>query len=126
LPLRILTEAFSCIPSAQPEDYLANPMTLLGLRGHPYYFNMSALVQFVAQAQPMFQNPGAGPTFFHLVPQHERDQAKSRRKHKTRCRSPGWKQRAEARESPGQEPAHWDEDLYGPPDPRLLRLSQSP
>ena len=110
-------------------------MTLLGLRGHPYYFNMSALVQFVAQAKPMFQNPGAGPTFFHLVPQHERDQAKSRRKHKTRCRSPGWKQRADARERAadslgawmeGMDAAHWDEDLYGPPDPRLLRLSQFP
>ena len=52
-------------------------MTLLGLRGHPYYFNMTAMVQFVARAQPI-TIPGSGPMFSYYVPEHERAQAKSR------------------------------------------------
>ena len=51
VPLQILQRSFLILPPAKPEEYLLNPITLLGLRDHPFYFNAMALQQYLSQTE---------------------------------------------------------------------------
>ena len=93
VPLWILQRSFLVLPSAKPEDYLQNPITLLGLRNHPYYFNTRALQQFLSETEQVVHIPGSAPMFAYHVGKEEQKQSRDRRREKRRARPAGWKNR---------------------------------
>ena len=93
VPLWILQRSFLVLPSAKPEDYLQNPITLLGLRNHPYYFNTRALQQFLSETEQVVHIPGSAPMFAYHVGKEEQKQSRDRRREKRQARPAGWKNR---------------------------------
>ena len=93
VPLQILQRSFLILPPAKPEEYLLNPITLLGLRDHPFYFNAMALQQYLSQTEAPVNIPGSGPMFAYRVGEEEQAQSKARRRQKRHARPAGWKDR---------------------------------
>ena len=93
VPLQILQRSFLILPPAKPEEYLLNPITLLGLRDHPFYFNAMALQQYLSQTEAPVNIPGSGPMFAYRVGEEEQAESKARRRQKRHARPAGWKDR---------------------------------
>ena len=93
VPLQILQRSFLILPPAKPEEYLLNPITLLGLRDHPFYFNAMALQQYLSQTEAPVHIPGSAPMFAYRVGEEEQAQSKARRRQKRHARPAGWKDR---------------------------------
>ena len=93
VPLQILQRSFLILPPAKPEEYLLNPITLLGLRDHPFYFNAMALQQYLSQTEAPVNIPGSGPMFAYRVGEEEQAESKARRRQKRHARPEGWKDR---------------------------------
>ena len=93
VPLQILQRSFLILPPAKPEEYLLNPITLLGLRDHPFYFNAMALQQYLSQTEAPVNIPGSGPMFAYRIGEEEQAESKARRRQKRHARPEGWKDR---------------------------------
>ena len=89
VPLQILQRSFLILPPAKPEEYLLNPITLLGLRDHPFYFNAMALQQYLSQTEAPVHIPGSAPMFAYRVGEEEQAQSKARRRQKREARPAG-------------------------------------
>ena len=93
VPLQILQRSFLILPPAKPEEYLLNPITLLGLRDHPFYFNAMALQEYLSQTEAPVNIPGSGPMFPYRIGEEEQAESKARRRQKRHARPEGWKDR---------------------------------
>ena len=120
VPLQILQRSFLILPPAKPEEYLLNPITLLGLRDHPFYFNAMALQQYLSQTEAPVNIPGSGPMFAYRIGEEEQAQSKARRREKREARPAGWKDRYASSRSASPGPSS-----SGPAQPAQAEPAQA-